>query len=935
MIKRLIFPFASLSPFARAGVGLLFALFTLFPETVSAQEWPVVKQEAKPGTRWWWLGSAVDSVNLTYNLETYAKAGIGAVEITPIYGVQGNEKNDIDFLSPRWMRMLGHVEAEGNRLGIEIDMNTGTGWPFGGPEVSVDEAATRVYFTSWHAGEVQPELSEKEKKNFPKLQKIYAYLNLNEILEVEEQAKEIKKESKRKEFLDNYRFDTLFVAYYIAKTRQQVKRAAPGGEGYVLDHFNPTAVQNYFKRFDKAFAASGVPYPHTFFNDSYEVYEADWTPAMLEEFKARRGYALEEFFPVFMDASYNDSKYFSINQRTYPQSKAVRFRTHEDVIADYRMTLHDLLMKMFTNPWVKWAHKHEAKVRNQAHGSPANLLDIYAAVDIPEIESFGLSDFGIVGLRSDTLTRKNDSDLSMLKYPASAAHFYGKEFVSAETFTWLTEHFRTSLSQCKPDFDLMMVAGVNHCYFHGTTYSPKDAPWPGYLFYASMEMSPINTIWEDAPAFFEYMTRVQSWMQYGQPDNDLLVYLPFNDIIQEYPGRLLQFDIHSMAKKAPRFIHAVNTIYNAGYDMDYCSDRMILDITGVDNNGYIIAPSGVRYKALILPEVKMLPDNVKARLEKWKVFGATIISVDSPDEYVSALKQFPKIVPEDMTALHGLKFIRRHNVSGYHYFITSLQNKGVDGWVALATEAHRAYLFNPLTGGIQETPVRKQNGRSEVYLRLASGESCILQTIVADRQITEFQGQHLISNSKPKAQITRLSPTPRRLMTPIDLTGNSWTLTPRNFETWGSLKSQTIRGLKPWTALGKTWETGKGTVRYKTTANVPAGAISGSSDVILDLGDVRESAHVYINGRDVGVVFCAPFQLSVGKYLRAGSNTIEIDVTGLAANYVAEMDRQGIVWRIFKNANIANLKGGAVSYYGNWDIMPGGLNSTVKLVPVK
>ena len=97
----------------------------------------------------------------------------------------------------------------------------------------------------------------------------------------------------------------------------------------------------------------------------------------------------------------------------------------------------------------------------------------------------------------------------------------------------------------------MMVAGVNHCYFHGTTYSPKDAPWPGYLFYASMEMSPINTIWADAPAFFEYITRVQSWMQYGQPDNDLLVYMPFNDIIHEYPGRLLQFDIHSMAKKAP------------------------------------------------------------------------------------------------------------------------------------------------------------------------------------------------------------------------------------------------------------------------------------------------------------------------------------------------------------------------------------------------
>ena len=443
-----------------------------------------------------------------------------------------------------------------------------------------------------------------------------------------------------------------------------------------------------------------------------------------------------------------------------------------------------------------------------------------------------------------------------------------------------------------------------------------------------MEMSPINTIWADAPAFFEYITRVQSWMQYGQPDNDLLVYMPFNDIIHEYPGRLLQFDIHSMAKKAPRFIHAVNTIYNAGYDMDYCSDRMIIDITGVDPQGRIIAPSGVRYKALILPEVKYLPDNVKARLEKWKVFGATIITVDNPDDYVSALKKYPAIVPEDMTALHGLKYIRRHNITGYHYFITSLQDKGVDDWVALSTEAHRAYIFNPLTGEVRETPVRQQNGRSEVYLRLASGESCILQTIVADRQLTSFD------SSKEKT-LPKIKAAPRTYMAPIDLTGNTWTLVPRQFESWGKTSSQTIRGLKPWTELGKPWETGKGTVRYKTTVNVPAGSISGSNDVLLDLGDVRESAHVYINGRDAGVAFCAPFQLSVGKYLHAGSNTIEIDVTGLAANYVAEMDRQGIVWRIFKNANIANLKGGAVSYYGNWDVMPCGLNSTVKLIPIK
>lgn len=63
----------------------------------------------------------------------------------------------------------------------------------------------------------------------------------------------------------------------------------------------------------------------------------------------------------------------------------------------------------------------------------------------------------------------------MLKYASSAAHVMGKPFTSSETFTWLTEHFRTSLSQMKPDLDLMFTCGVNHMFFHGTPYSPKNA----------------------------------------------------------------------------------------------------------------------------------------------------------------------------------------------------------------------------------------------------------------------------------------------------------------------------------------------------------------------------------------------------------------------------------------------------------------------------
>lgn len=79
-------------------------LVILLGGAVEAQTWPEATREAKAGTRWWWLGSAVDKENLRWSLDEYARAGIGAVEITPLYGVEGNEKNEISFLSPQWMQ---------------------------------------------------------------------------------------------------------------------------------------------------------------------------------------------------------------------------------------------------------------------------------------------------------------------------------------------------------------------------------------------------------------------------------------------------------------------------------------------------------------------------------------------------------------------------------------------------------------------------------------------------------------------------------------------------------------------------------------------------------------------------------------------------------------------------------------------------------------
>ena len=81
------------------------------------------QNEARAGTRWWWLGSAVDKENLQWTMQQYADHGIGAVEITPIYGVKDNQKNNIPFLSDQWMEMLREVQQNGRKMGIEVDMS--------------------------------------------------------------------------------------------------------------------------------------------------------------------------------------------------------------------------------------------------------------------------------------------------------------------------------------------------------------------------------------------------------------------------------------------------------------------------------------------------------------------------------------------------------------------------------------------------------------------------------------------------------------------------------------------------------------------------------------------------------------------------------------------------------------------------------------------
>ena len=848
-----------------------------------AQQWPVPSQEAKPGTRWWWLGSAVTENDLKWNLRQYADHGIGAIEITPIYGVQGNEKNNIPFLSPRYMEILRYVNAECKADGIEFDMATGTGWPFGGPWVPLDESASQMLIVDTtvvgkkiKALDLRP--IEKKRKN-TSLVGIYAFSEgkfLKITTPLVEGTLTTKLPSK-----GTWRI----IALYQKKGVMAVKRAAPGGAGFVIDHFDKQAVTNYLKHIEEAFEKTGTPYPHTFFNDSYEVSESDYTPTLFQEFYNRRGYSLEENFDKLVDG---DTK----------------------VVADYRETLGDMLLDNFTRTWTAWAHSHGAITRNQAHGSPANLIDCYAAVDIPEIEGFGLTNFGIKGLRQDPgKTRKNDSDFSMLKYAPSAAHIMGKPYTSSETFTWLTEHFRTSLSQMKPDMDLMFCAGVNHMFFHGTAYSPQHETWPGWRFYASIDMSPNNTIWRDAPYFMKYVERCQSMLQMGRSDNDFLTYLPIHDMwAKRSTGkRLMQFSIHAMGKLAPEFVKCIDAIDQAGFDCDYISDRILLDT--YYNNGMLHTPGGTTYKGLVIPSAdNILTPAVKAHIEKLKAQGANIIVGTSAADLTKAAKA------EKMKTELGLKLIRRSNDKGHHYFIANLTPNDIQAYTTLAVPMATAMWFDPMTGNRQRAEICGDS----ILVNLRSGESIILQTF----------------NHKDEALSKELASLPVRCewkkTSPVVKTLNNWKLSFTE-ATPAISKTYNLDTTKAWENLDDSTRTLMGTGVYECTINLSAAELKKGNRWIIDLGDVRESARVYINDSLIGCAWAVPYRLSFANLLHKGNNKIRIEVTNLPANRISELDRQGYKWRKFDEINVVDINYKKTSY-ADWTPVASGLNSEVKLI---
>jgi hypothetical protein len=703
-----------------------------------------------------------------------------------------------------------------------------------------------------------------------------------------------------------------------------VERAGPGGEGNVIDHFSRSALDAYLKKFDDAFAGRDLTGLRAYFNDSYEVDDAagnaDFTPQLFDEFERRRGYDLRGHLPALFGKSADDEE----NAR---------------VLCDYRETLSDLLLEEFTQPWTAWANARGAVTRNQAHGSPANILDLYAASDIPETEG---------------------TDRIQFMAAASAAHITGKRLVSAEAATWLDEHFLGTLAETKRWVDDYFLGGVNHICYHGTCYSPESEPWPGRLFYASVELQPTNPQWRHFHALNEYVARCQAFLQAGEPDSDVLVYWPIHD---EWARRGRTTLAHFNGQMADTSIRrAAEDMLAQGVLADFISDRQIAGVTCDDGQLRI---GDAAYRALVIPRCASLPVGTLLRILKLAEAGGHVAFIGGPpatapgmagidadrdsfetlarrlsdlfaaDQVVQAddasaafydLRRRGALDGEPFTGGRSPRFIRRRFDDGHCYFIVNSGAATYEEITQLKVSAESVAAFDPLTGErgvLASRPGIAADGTrvaaTFVRLRLEPGQSIILRTF--DHAIDGPVWSYVSPQSAP---------------TPI---AGPWRL---SFVDGGPALPEPIETLelKSWTELGgDAVKKISGVARYAIEFKAPAGSVDADA-WLLDLGDVRESAEVRLNGEPLGVVFCRPYHMRIAADKLRERNLLEVDVANLMANRIADLDRRGVPWKKFYNVNMAarrreNAGERGVFDASKWDPVPAGLLGPVTLTALK
>jgi hypothetical protein len=858
--------------------------------------------------RWWWFGPTVTKAGLEREMRLMKDGGIGGFEIQPVYPVVLDDpaQNLVThpFLSDVFLDHLSFAATKARELGLRADLTIGSGWPYGGPQVGITQAAgkLRVERVAAPAGTQHvavPDIRAGERLMAAFLAPIAAPTTTEGLREITTIADGVL-------LLPERTPGPREVLFFISsRTGMMVKRPAVGAEGFVLNHYDRAALDHYLTSVgDRLLSAFDAAPPDAVFCDSLEVYESDWTGDFLEAFKARRGYDLRPLLAALvLDAG--------------PATAAIRH--------DWGQTLTELLNERFMAPMQAWAGQHGTRFRIQGYGIPPATISSNAGVDLPEGE----------GSQWKTLRAS--------RWAASIGHLYGRPVISSETWTWLhSPVFRATPLDVKAEADLHFLQGINQLIGHGWPYTADSAAYPGWRFYAAGVFNDKNPWWIVMPDLSRYLQRVSFLLRQGRPVNDVALYLPIDDAWAHFvPGKVGSM-IDALAQRVgPEVIPA---ILDAGFNLDFIDDGVLTDGARVDQGQLVIGQN--RYRAIVVPGVERIPAATLRAFESFAKQGVRVVATrrtpglapgllataaDHAELITTVSRLFRGASPAgvlveretdlaaalvsriqpDVAVSAGasdMGVVHRRSEAADLYFVANTSNtrRSIDATFRLG--ASHAQQWNPMTGAITSGAVRRQAGRegATLALDLAPYESTVIVFPVGAATPKPASTPVFAATNKPPTRVVNPSlRTPSitpsgSIPPPLDISAG-WRVTFGPSGTpaeWGTLRSWTDDEATRFFA---------GVAVYERTVDVPPPMLRPGQAVWVDFGEpkaievggprarvqawvdapVREAAVVSINGRRVGSVWCPPYRLDVTSALQPGPNTIRVDVANLAINYMA------------------------------------------------
>jgi hypothetical protein len=881
----------SIRKFGRAKYALMMACILAFSAPLRAQLKPAASvpdlgrqfanppDDARPMVRWWWFGPAVTHDELERELRTMKQGGFGGVEVQPVYPLALDDPaagiRNLPYLSGEFLEALRFTAHATHELGLRMDLTLGSGWPYGGATVPVSDAAAmlRIVRAKPDASSQRilvPALADGEQliAAFASSPSGFHEVGTNPDHTVALSARAAPSE---------------IIFFISSRTGQQVKRAAVGAEGFVLNHYDAQALDRYLRNVaDRLLQALDQQRPYAVFCDSLEVYSSDWTPDFLQEFQRRRGYDLRPYLPALVA---------DIGPKTL------------DIRYDWARTLTELFNQRFAAPLHDWARRNGTRLRMQAYGMPPATISSYSQVDLPEGEG------------------AQWQQLSATRWASSASHIYGVPVTSSETWTWLhSPVFRATPLDMKAEADRHFLEGINQLVGHGWPYTPPGVAYPGWRFYAAAVLDEKNPWWIVMPDITRYLQRVSFLLRQGSPANDVAVYLPGSDAYARMQPRNVNLFETLRDAVGPNL---VGRILESGYGLDFFDDGALLDAGKLDARSLALGAN--HYRVVVLPGVERIPLDSYRKLEEFAKSGGILVATrrlpdlapgyratDADSAEVRRISQelfeganSPAHLIKDETQLDaqlhawlppdvsfgpaaaGVGFVHRHTADAEIYFVANTGNQPQTTTAKFRVGGMRPQWWNPISGDVSDANVVASDATSvSVALDLAPYES----------RVVVFSSGKIMS-PQPSTKAEKLSePT----AAPVDL-GGGWRV---SFGGNGIVSE--MPKLHSWTDddFSRYFS---GVARYEKSFSLSNTVIRGAGSLVLDFGagtpvapqplrsgmqawfdpPIREAAVIYVNDQHAGSLWCPPYRLDVTKFVHAGENRLRIEVANLALNAMA------------------------------------------------